>query len=155
MANKSNTSSEGKTAKTGLAAAETNAAEKKAADKKLADKKPADKKPAAAEVVPESAEAPKAQPKKEAAPAVKKPAVKAPKAVKESLVPELFVQYDDDPAGAQEANVSEIVARVKAAYVAEGHRESSIKSLKVYMKPQEWKAYYVINNKIEGQINLF
>ena len=73
----------------------------------------------------------------------------------ETMVPELFIQYYDDPAGEQEANINDIVEKVKAAYVAEGHRESSIKSLKVYLKPQEWKAYYVINNKIEGQISLF
>ncbi len=65
------------------------------------------------------------------------------------------MQYTDDLAGEQEANISEIVTRVKAAYVADGHRESSIKTLKIYMKPQEWKAYYVINNKIEGNIELF
>lgn len=99
----------------------------------------------------------KEEAKKEAAASVKKVAAKPKKTVKEkeTMVPELFIQYYDDPAGEQEANINDIVEKVKAAYVAEGHRESSIKSLKVYLKPQEWKAYYVINNKIEGQMNLF
>lgn len=115
---------------------------------------------AAAEVKPaeEKKEEPKkVEPKKETAAPIKKTVVKAKKDVKEkeTMVPELYVQYYDDPAGAQEANVNDIVTKVKSAYVSEGHRESSIKSLKIYMKPQEWKAYYVINNKIEGQIDLF
>ena len=83
----------------------------------------------------------------------KKAAVKAKKAVKEPVVPELILQYDDN--GAMQADITDVIARVKAAYIADGHRESSIKSLCVYLKPQDWKAYYVINNKIEGNIDLF
>ena len=100
-----------------------------------------------------AAPAKKAEPKKEAP--AKKPAAKAKKAAKEKtvMVPEIYVQYTDN--GEQEASMADIVAQIKALYVAEGHRESSIKSLKIYMKPQEWKAYYVINNKIEGNITIF
>ena len=125
----------------------------------LTETKPAEEKPAEAKAEEVKKEEPKkAEPKKEiSAPVQKAAAAKAKKPVKEKepVVPELFVQYTDDLAGEQEANISEIVTRVKAAYVAEGHRESSIKALKIYMKPQEWKAYYVINNKIEGNIELF
>ena len=64
-----------------------------------------------------------------------------------------MLQFDDN--GTQQADLANVVAKIKAAYVAEGHRESSIKALRVYLKPQDWKAYYVINNKIEGQIDLF
>lgn len=100
-----------------------------------------------------AAAAKKAETKKEAP--AKKPAVRAKKAAKEKavMVPEIYVQYTDN--GEQEASMADIIAKIKALYVAEGHRESSIKSLKVYMKPQEWKAYYVINNKIEGNIMIF
>lgn len=96
----------------------------------------------------------KAEPKKEATVA-KKPVAKGNKVVKEktAMVPEVFIQYTDN--GEQEAGIADIIAQIKALYVAEGHRESSIKSLKVYMKPQEWKAYYVINDKIEGNIMIF
>lgn len=84
-----------------------------------------------------------------------KTAAKTTKATKEKVVvqPEVFVQYTDN--GEQEANVIELVNKVKALYVADGHRESSIKSLQIYMKPQEWKVYYVINNKITGSIDMF
>lgn len=100
-----------------------------------------------------AAAAKKAEPKKEAP--AKKPAAKSKKTAKEKavMVPEIYVQYTDN--GEQEASMADIIAKIKALYVAEGHRESSIKSLKVYMKPQEWKAYYVINNKIEGNIMIF
>lgn len=99
------------------------------------------------------AAAKKVEPKKETVP-VKKTAVKPKKAKeKAALEPEIYVQYTDN--GEQQASITDIVAKIKALYVAEGHRESSIKSLKVYMKPQEWKAYYVINDKIEGNIMIF
>lgn len=41
-----------------------------------------------------------------------------------------------------------------AAYVAEGHRASAIKKLTIYLKPEERKAYYVINEKATGDIDL-
>lgn len=108
----------------------------------------------AAEPKKETVPVKKAEPKKEVA-AAKKPVAKGKKIVKEktAMVPEVFIQYTDN--GEQEAGIADIIAQIKALYVAEGHRESSIKSLKVYMKPQEWKAYYVINDKIEGNIMIF
>lgn len=108
----------------------------------------------AAEPKKETVPVKKAEPKKETA-AAKKPVAKGKKIVKEktAMVPEVFIQYTDN--GEQEAGIADIIAQIKALYVAEGHRESSIKSLKVYMKPQEWKAYYVINDKIEGNIMIF
>lgn len=105
---------------------------------------------------PKAAKAAKSESKKTAAPAKRSPGrPKKTAKEKEAMVPEMFVQYDDTLAGAQEASVADIVAKVKALYVAQGHRESSIKSLQIYMKPQMWKAYYVINHKIEGDIDLF
>ena len=97
----------------------------------------------------------KEEPKKTQAKPKKAVKEKTNNVKKEPVVAELFVQYDDDSAGAQEAKVADIVAKVKAEYIAQGHRESSIKSLQIYMKTQMWKAYYVINNKIEGNIDLF
>ena len=147
-------------------AAEAKAAEVKAAEVKAEVKAEPDKKEvktevkpeeSAKEVVKEAAEVVKETAKevaKEAA-AVKETAQKAVKKTAEKAVlqPEVFLQFDDN--GSHEASISEIVEKVKALYVAEGHRESSIKSLRVYMKPQEWKAYYVINNKIAGELPIF
>ena len=133
-----------------VAAAASKAETVKAAEPKKEEVKKAE--PKKEEV--KKAEPKKEEPKKEE---VKKTAGRPKKQVKDKvpMTPDLFVQYDDDPAGAQEANVGDIVAKIKAAYVAEGHRESSIKSLQVYLKPQEWKAYYVINGKLQGEIPLF
>ena len=70
---------------------------------------------------------------------------------KEAAHPEVFVQYG--PNG--EASVEAVVERIKNEYVAQGHRLSSIKSLKVYVKPEERSAYYVINEKTQGRVDLF
>lgn len=155
-------------------AAEAKAAEVKAAEVKAEVKAEPDKKEvktevkpeeSAKEVVREAAEVVKETAKevaKEAA-AVKETVKKATATTKKVaakktaekavLQPEVFLQFDDN--GSHEASISEIVEKVKALYVAEGHRESSIKSLRVYMKPQEWTAYYVINDKIKGDIPIF
>ena len=49
----------------------------------------------------------------------------------------------------------EVKAEAKEAFTADGHRASSIKSLKVYLKPEEYAAYYVINDTYAGKVNLF
>ncbi|MCI5621653.1 MAG: DUF6465 family protein [Lachnospiraceae bacterium] len=78
----------------------------------------------------------------------KKPVAK--KAEKKEFEPEVFIQFYGN-----ESAVKDVVERAKDAFVAEGHRASSIKSLKVYLKPEEYAAYYVINEKSVGRINLF
>ncbi len=75
---------------------------------------------------------------------VKKTAKKA--AEKVTPVQETFVEFDG-----QQVLVEEIVAKVKEAYVAEGHRVTSIKSLRTYINQYERKAYYVINDNAEGK----
>ena len=56
----------------------------------------------------------------------------------------------------RQAEQTSVVDKVKAAFVASGHRASSIKSLQIYMKPEEFKAYYVINDgKFAGDVDLF
>lgn len=80
--------------------------------------------------------------------AAKKPVAK--KVEKKEFEPEVFIQFYGN-----ESAVKDVVERAKDAFVAEGHRASSIKSLKVYLKPEEYAAYYVINEKSVGRINLF
>ena len=62
---------------------------------------------------------------------------------------EVFVQF-----AGEEFVVEEVMEKAKAAYVAEGHRVSAIKSVRLYIKPEERKAYYVINDKAAGSIDL-
>lgn len=80
--------------------------------------------------------------------AKKAPAKKA--AVKKELVPEVYIQFE----GKEDA-VQNAITKAKEAFVADGHRESTIKSLRVYLKPEESAAYYVINEKYAGKVDLF
>ena len=73
----------------------------------------------------------------------------AKEAAKSAPVEQIFVQY-----AGNEYATSMILANVKDAWVAAGHKVSSIKSLNVYIKPEENAAYYVINNKETGKIDL-
>ena len=107
---------------------------------------------AAAPAAEAKAEAPVAEPK--AAPAKKTARTAAKRAVKAAApapekLEELVIQ-----SGVMEWKGAELMERAKAAYAAEGHRISSIKSLSMYVKPEERKAYYVVNEKTTGSIDL-
>ncbi len=75
----------------------------------------------------------------------KKPAVKAAA----QKVEEMILQFQEG-----EWDLSAVKEQIVAAYVAEGHRASAIKKLTIYLKPEERKAYYVINEKATGDIDL-
>lgn len=83
-------------------------------------------------------------------PGSKNKTTKAKEAKKEAGEPEIYVQF-----GASESSVQAAVDKIKAEYVQQGHRASSIKSLKVYLKPEDNAAYYVINEKLAGRVDLF
>lgn len=87
---------------------------------------------------------------KKAGTAVRKVAKKTTTAVKKELVPEVYMQFDGN-----EAVVADIVGKAKDAFIADGHKSSTIKSLRVYLKPEEYAAYYVVNEKYAGKIDLF
>ena len=55
-----------------------------------------------------------------------------------------------------EAEVNALEQKVKDKFIAEGHRAGNIKELTIYVKPEEYKAYYVINGgKFTGDVDLF
>lgn len=86
------------------------------------------------------------------APASKTAKKAAPKtAAKAALeqTEEVLVQF-----GAKEWNTAKLAQQAKAAYVAEGHRASTIKKFCLYIKPEDGKAYYVINDKATGSVDL-
>lgn len=68
------------------------------------------------------------------------------KAKKAAPVEETFFEFEGTQIMAED-----IVAKVKEAYKAEGHRVGSIKSLRTYINAHERKAYYVINGKAENK----
>jgi hypothetical protein len=111
----------------------------------------ADNKTEAKEVAVETEAKPAAEPAKTPAKRGRKPGQKnAVKADKGELKPEVFIQF-----AGTEAVVADVTEKIKASYVEEGHRVSSIKSLQVYLKPEENAAYYVINQKTAGKVDLF
>ena len=118
--------------------------EVKAEVKEEAKKAPAKK----AEVKEEAKKAPakKAEVKEEAKKAPAKKATPAKAEIKTAL----YVQF-----AGNEVTEADIIDKVKAAYVAEGHKESAIKEINLYVKPEEYAVYYVINDKAIGKVNLF
>ena len=96
-------------------------------------------------------EAPKAEtkkaPAKKAATTTKKAPAKKAAAKSETVI---TVQFQGN-----EVTVASVEEKVKAQFVAEGHKASSIKTLNVYVKPEERSAYYVINGDVTGRVDLF
>ncbi|MCR5271853.1 MAG: DUF6465 family protein [Lachnospiraceae bacterium] len=83
--------------------------------------------------------------------AAKKVVKTAKKAVaKAEPAEQVFLQYEDG-----EATIADITNKVKEQFVSEGHRASNIKSVRIYLKPEERAAYYVINDKNAGRVDLF
>ncbi len=74
-------------------------------------------------------------------------AAKSKAAPKAPLEEEIVVQY-----GGAEWSVSALKEKAIEAFVAGGHRRGNIKKLSLYVKPEERKAYYVING-ITGHID--
>lgn len=79
-------------------------------------------------------------------------AVKETVATKKAAVQKVEEVYLQ--AGGFEWNVSDCKERAVAAFVADGHKASSVKKLVIYLKPEEGKAYYVINDSENGSISL-
>ncbi len=82
--------------------------------------------------------------------AAKKTAKTQKKTVKEQVKPDIFIQFQG-----KETMLEDALEQARQQYIAAGHRVSSIKSLQVYLKPEESAAYYVINQKFAGKVDLF
>jgi hypothetical protein len=117
---------------------------KTVAEKKTEAAKPAAKKAAAAPkaVAEPKAAAPKATAAPKAAAAPKKAATPK-KAASEQVQASVAVvlQY-----AGKEVVYAELVKRAEEAWKATGKAASGLKDVKVYVKPEENKAYYVLNN---------
>ena len=96
-------------------------------------------------------EAPKAEKKEEgkAAPKKRGPKPKTEKTEKKEAVQNVYVQF-----AGKEILTADLVAQVTEKWVALGHRASSIKELNLYVKPEDSAAYYVINGKESGKLEL-
>ncbi|MBQ9348696.1 MAG: hypothetical protein IJT94_15405 [Oscillibacter sp.] len=69
------------------------------------------------------------------------------KQMADNLKPAIFVQFQET-----QADVNELVESARAAFRAEKKR-TRITDMKLYIKPEERAAYYVINEKSEGKIS--
>lgn len=69
---------------------------------------------------------------------------------KKEVEQEVILQYRE-----YEANMEAVVERVKSHYIAKGYTEDSIESIQIYVKPEDFTAYYVINDGVVGKVNLF
>ena len=133
--------------KKALAPKQADVEKKPAAD---AEKKPAasaEKKPAAsAEKKPAASAEKKPVAKAEKKPAVKAEKKPAAKAEAKPCVPVIVAQ-----AGGAEYDISDIAERVQADYRAT--HKTAARSCKIYVKPEEGMAYYVID-QTQGKISL-
>ena len=56
--------------------------------------------------------------------------------------------------GDREVNESDVNEKIKSALEEQGHKES-IKTMDIYVKPEENAAYYVVNKTETGKVELF
>lgn len=63
---------------------------------------------------------------------------------------EFYVEYRGE-----QASEKDLIAKIKEAWVAEGHLVKEIKDLKLYAKPEDGLCYYTINDTINDSIDLF
>lgn len=61
-----------------------------------------------------------------------------------------IIQYQN-----REVDTAKVEERVKAQFISEGHKASSIKTMNIYIKPEDYSAYYVINDTFSGRVDLF
>ena len=78
----------------------------------------------------------------------KKPAAKAKKPVaKKEIKTEIVLQY-----GEKEVNTKDMIAAVKKEWTKAKNKVSDIKSIELYVKPEDYAVYYVINGDTTGKI---
>ena len=95
--------------------------------------------------------------KKAAAPTVKK-AVKAGSEAAQAVMetakkvspkkPEYYVQFNG-----REINMEELSDKAKAAF-KEDHKRTAVLSCRIYLKPEDNAAYYVVNDTYFGRVDL-
>ena len=133
------------------AAAEVKAAAAEKVEKAVKDTKTAAKKTAAkAKTATKKAAATTKTAAKKTAAKAKTTAEKAKTAAKKAVENKqaVFVQYGD-----KEVAALDVLEAVKADFKANNGKKV-IKTVKVYIKPEENTAYYVVNDNVTGQVAL-
>lgn len=116
----------------GKATTETKTVETKAAEVKATETKAAEAKATEAKATEKKAvETKKAE---------TKPAAKTTRATKKETVVNVYLQY-----AGKEILAEDIVSKAKAAFVEAGNKEADIRTIDVYVKPEDNAAYFVVN----------
>ncbi len=79
-------------------------------------------------------------------PAAKKPAAKKPATAKEIKVNTIIQYYGN------QITEKEIVNSVKKAWRSAGNKVGDIKTMDIYVKPEDYSVYYVINGTETGSV---
>ena len=125
----------------------------KAEPKKTELMRTEDKKTELKKIEPKKAEPKKEEPKKveqKAEPKKtesKKPATKKKTAVKKEIKVNAIVEYQG-----RQVDEKTMIAAVKNAWTKAGNKVGDIKTLEIYIKPEEDSVYYVINGTETGQV---
>ncbi len=77
--------------------------------------------------------------------AVEKTAAKT--RTRKKVTEEVILQYRG-----MQVNVEALLADAKADWIAAGHKEKDYISCRLYLKPEDRRAYYVINDTYEGNV---
>ena len=78
--------------------------------------------------------------------AVEKTAAKT-RTKKKAATEEVILQYRG-----MQVSVETLLADAKADWIANGHKEKDYVSCRLYLKPEDRRAYYVINDTDEGNV---
>lgn len=70
--------------------------------------------------------------------------------MKKELSYEVILQYRD-----YEVDMERIMKNVRQVYASRGYDVASIESVQIYIKPEDFTVYYVINDNICGKVRLF
>lgn len=54
--------------------------------------------------------------------------------------------------GEKEVDTKDMIAAVKKEWTSEGHKINEIETLDLYLKPEEYAVYYVINGLTTGKV---
>ncbi len=61
----------------------------------------------------------------------------------------LYLEYQE-----KQINEADLIAQAKKLWKDAGHTAASLKSIKLYVKPEEDMVYYVMNDDTEGSFGL-
>jgi len=106
--------------------------------------------PAAQKTAPSKVAVKEAEKGAAAKTAAKKPTKKDTRKPAANNKTELYIQF-----AGKDIATDELIKRVHEIWTGElGNKISTIKNLKLYMKPEEHTAYYVINDDVSGKIDM-